>query len=183
MSTIEIDSRLVAARFDLEDAIRAGDTWGANCGPAALAVVGGMTLEELRPHLGDFETKGYTNPTLMFDCLRRLGLKFRVRSNARETPADPMTWPNFGLARVQWTGPWTRPGVPPRAAYRHTHWVAAMEVEGEETNVFDVNCMCVGGWVSLSEWSGHVVPWLLKQCEPKADGGWFLAHVVEVERR
>jgi hypothetical protein len=55
-------------------------------------------------------------------------------------------------------------------------------IEGEEPNVFDVNCMCVGGWVPLSEWRDSVVPWILKECEPKANGGWHLTHVLEITR-
>lgn len=168
-----------AARFSLDDAQLAGDTWGANCGPGAIAAVCGLTLEELRPYLGDFEQKRYTNPTLMWETLGRLGVKLRIRSN----PGVPwVTWPKYGLARVQWEGPWTEPGVPPRVAYRHTHWVGVCEEPGSETNIFDINCMCVGGWIPLSEWSDSLVPWLLKYCEPKANGGWHLTHKVEIER-
>jgi hypothetical protein len=69
-----------------------------------------------------------------------------------------------------------------RARYRHTHWVASCTIEGEEQNIFDVNCMCIGGWVPLSEWADSLVPWLLKQCEPKASGRWHITHSVEVLR-
>src|SRR5260370_10915501 len=73
--------------------------------------------------------------------------------------------------------------------YRHTHWVAAISHGSdwtapgwEEPSIFDVNCLCVGGWVPLSEWSESVVPWLLKECEQKANGLWHLTHTLEVER-
>ena len=69
-----------------------------------------------------------------------------------------------------------------RVRYRHTHWVASAAEPGSENNIFDINCMCVGGWVPLSEWSGHVVPWLLAQCEPKANGKWHLTHLIEISR-
>ena len=69
-----------------------------------------------------------------------------------------------------------------RVRYRHTHWVGSCFIEGEEQSIFDVNCMCVGGWVPLSEWTDSLVPWLLKQCEPKADGRWHITHSVEVAR-
>lgn len=29
-----------------------------------------------------------------------------------------------GINRIQWEGKWLNPGVPARAAYRHTHYVA-----------------------------------------------------------
>ena len=102
-----------------------------------------------------------------------------------KSPKDMNPWtvpfPHEGLARIQWEGPWMTAGVPIVERYRHTHWVASMFVAGEEQNIFDVNCMCVGGWVPLSEWSGSVVPWLLKQYQPKADGHWHITHCIEVE--
>ena|ERR1017187_1080244 len=163
--------------FTVDDAQRAGDEWGFNCGPAAIAVIAGMTPSELRPSLRDFESKRYTNPTLMWDILRGLDIGWKMRSLPQR-----LDWPRFGIARVQWEGPWTAPGVPMRVRYRHTHWVASCAIEGEKQNIFDVNCMCVGGWVPLSEWSSNVVPWLLEQCEPKANGCWHLTHSVEVDR-
>jgi hypothetical protein len=175
-------------RFTLEDQHQAHDEWGSNCGPAALALVAGKTLSEVRTYLGDFEKKRYTNPTLMFDSLRRLGVKFRCNLNQQSSENQgALAWPDFGLARVQWEGPWTAPGVPIRVRYRHTHWVAAKSfgsdctVPGwQEPKIFDVNALCVGGWIPLSEWSESLVPWLLPECEPKANGKWHLTHSVEV---
>jgi hypothetical protein len=178
----ELDTRIVAPRFTLADMEQAAEVWGANCGPAALAVVAGKTIQQIRPYLGDFEQKGYTNPTLMFASLRRLAIRWHQVRDLDVPFGDPgVPWPKFGLCRVQWCGPWTAFGVPPRVAYRHTHWVAAQTVPGIERHVFDVNAMCVGGWIPESEWSGSLVPWLLKECEPKSDGKWFLTHVIEVE--
>lgn len=165
---------LIPARFDIDDCEHAYQTWKCSCGPTSLAVLAGLTLDEIRPYLGDFERKGYLNPTLMFECLNRLGLRYR-----RMRP--PLDWPAFGLVRVQWEGPWTAPGVPIQARYRHTHLVASMKVDGAQW-VFDHNCMCVGGWVSLQEWDQKVVPWLLKECEPKADGKWHITHSIKIER-
>jgi hypothetical protein len=161
--------------FSLADAVKAGEEWGANCGPGALAAITGKTLDDVRPHLLRFDEKRYTNPAMMRGALRSLGVRheWRVRDRAYLMPL-------YGLARVQWDGPWTQPGVPAKAAYRHTHWVAArMTPDGDQ--VFDINCICVGGWVSFNEWQRQVVPWLLKQCEPKATGDWWLTHLVEVE--
>jgi hypothetical protein len=47
--------------------------------------------------------------------------------------------------------------------------------------IFDVNAMSVGGWIAVSTWQNNLVPWLLKQCEPKANGNWHLTHCVEIE--
>lgn len=160
-------------RFTEDDADRAHAQWGSNCGPGAIAAITHMTLDELRPSLGDFETKGYTNPTLMFEILRRLGVAWQRRADT--------SWPDWGLARIQWEGPWTKPGVPARVAYRHTHWVGVCRHEGA-VGIFDINCMAQHGWVSLDDWSETIVPWLLEECEPKATGGWFVTHAIDVAR-
>ena len=165
-------------RFTPAEAEAAADDWGFNCGPGALCAVLGLTPNEIRPHLGDFEHKRYTNPTLMWSILRGLGVKWRKR---RDT-----LWPAYGLARIQWAGPWTKPGVPIRARYRHTHWVAACMPDRDITDrfshvvgVWDINAL---KWTDLASWATVLVPWLLKECEPKASGEWWLTHSVEVER-
>ncbi len=170
--TMPLPARMLAP-FSIEDAQRAADEWGANCGPGALAAILGTSLDAVRPHLGDFERKRYTNPTLMYAALRSLGVRWEAKT--REF------WPTYGLVRVQWEGPWTAPGVPMRVRYRHTHWVASA-LTGAGTVIFDINCICVGGWVPLREWVNQVVPWLLRECEPKADGMWHRTHVLQVPR-
>lgn len=167
----------VQLAFSLADAERAHDIWGCNCGPAALAAVAGRTLDDIRPIMGDFERKRYTNPTLMFESLTRAGLTWRKVSDR----------PAYGLCRVQWEGPWTRPNVPLRARYRHTHWIGYQchpdrPDDPNVAGVFDVNCMNVGGWISFRDWDCFVVPWILQNCEPRADGKWHFTHMLEVER-
>ena len=159
-------------RFTEADAERAYNEWSANCGPGAIAAVAGMTLDELRPHLGDFEKKGYTNPKLMFEILRRLEM--------RVTVLKPPDWPTFGLVRVQWEGPWMNPGVPMMARYRHTHWVAGARRNGS-IGVFDINCMNSCGWVPLDDWSAIIAPYLIKHHAKNGSGGWHLTHAIEVK--
>jgi hypothetical protein len=106
---------------------------------------------------------------MMYAALRSLGICWN-------SIAD---WPTLGLVRIQWEGPWTAPGVPIAARYRHTHWVASRYTDAG-VRIFDINCMCVGGWVPLTEWSGQVVPWLLKQVEPKANGNWHKTHMLKI---
>ncbi len=164
------------APFTRDEAQRAADEWGMNCGPGAIAAVLGLTLDEVRPHMQDFERKHYSNPKLVFAALRSLGVKWWYTD---------MVWPELGLVRIQWEGPWTMPAVPRRARYRHTHWIGARRV-GEHvwnTEIFDINCISAGGWVSLREWTEQVVPWLLRQCEPKAFGGWHQTHVLEIKAK
>lgn len=169
-------------RFTLDDAQAAADEWGFNCGPAALCAVLGQTPDKIRPHLGDFERKGYTNPSLMAGILRELRVPFRrTFESATEPWHGSVQWPDFGLVRVQWSGPWTAKGVPMRARYRATHWIGYKKNPGiSHDEVFDVNAMCVGGWLSFGEWGTQLVPWLLKQCQPKADGKWWPTHCWDV---
>jgi hypothetical protein len=74
------------------------------------------------------------------------------------------------------------PGVPMRARYRHTHWVAA-KTRAHGIGIFDINCMNSGGWVALEDWSLVIVPWILKELVPRADGRWHMTHTVEIVSR
>lgn len=148
--------------YGVDVARQAADLWQFNCGPAALTAVLGVIPDVLRPHLREFEKKGYTNPRLMYSILKGIGLGW--------TPISAGN-PLYGLVRVQWEGPWTKARVPIRARYRHTHWIAT-----DGKYVFDVNAICVGGWVSVKEWEKVLVPWLLRQVEPKSNGRWHRTH-------
>ena len=163
------------ARFTRDDAQAAYDAWRFNCGPGALCAVLDKTPDEIRPHLIDFEGKGYTNPTLMLDILRGLRVPFR-QTYRGDGQASMYVRPALGLMRVQWAGPWTQPGVPMAARYRQTHWIGLAD-----GHAFDVNCMDAGGWVSWEEWSGHVAPWLIKECCPKGNGEWWPTHILEIK--
>lgn len=163
---------MMLPRFSDADLERANREWGCNCGPGAIAAICGLTLDQLRPHMGDFESKNYTNPTLMWQILDRIGARWR---RSRET------WPRWGLVRVQWDGPWTAPRVPARAAYRHTHWIGACSAADGRVGIFDVNAFANGtGWCALEDWERVIVPYILEECVPRANGKWRPTHVVEV---
>ena len=166
--------------FTPDEANAASDEWGFNCGPGALCCVLGMSPARLRPFLGDFESKGYTNPTLMFETLRRLGVKYQAEArNSIGTGSSPgEAFPAFGLARVQWGGPWTKPGVPMRARYRQTHWVASWRGRGIIKHaIFDVNA-CY--WTDFESWKNILVPHILKECVPRNDGTWWITHSITI---
>lgn len=168
-----------APRFTMDDMIAANEAWGANCGPGAIAAIMGMTLDEVRPHMGDFEQKHYTNPTLMWTALRSIG-----RHWCKTKPE----WPWHGLVRIQWEGPWTAEGVNPKARYRYTHWVGCIRGDRagqpvDTTGVFDINALANGsGWCSLRDWADTVVPFILEDY-PRASGHWHITHAVEIERQ
>jgi hypothetical protein len=169
-------------RFSLDDAQRAGNEWRFNCGPGALCALLGTTPDEIRPRLLDFERKGYTNPTLMKSILGGLGVRFNWVVVPETYPPQNL-WLDNSLIRVQWAGPWTEPTAHFAERYRHTHWIACRHNGTAMADVFDINAMCVGGWMPVSEWENKLVPWLLKECEPKADGRWWQTHRVQIAER
>jgi hypothetical protein len=164
-------------RFTYEDAERAWREWGCNCGPSAIAAMLRLTLDEVRPYLGEFEQKKYTNPQLMYWILDYLKAAGHGRA-WRLVPAS--RWPTWGLVRVQWEGPWTAASAPWRAKCRYTHWIGAATA-GEARGVWDVNCLNnTTGWVSFAEWQRVIVPAITDQM-PKANGLWHPTHVLEIE--
>jgi hypothetical protein len=158
-------------RFDAADVARAAEAWGCNCGPAALAAIAGKTLDEVRSHIPGFEEKHYTNPTMMKEALASLGLEWSSGRQER--------FANYGLCRVQWSGPWLAERVPVKARYRKTHWIASRWA-GWTFEVFDVNAISSGGWITEQGWKEVLVPWIVRQCVPGGDGRWHLTHVWEV---
>jgi len=168
-------------KFTLAEFEAANDEWGINCGPGALAAVCGMSLDEVRRHMGDFEQKRYTNPSLMFAALKSAGMKYRLRQPGG-APGRAFDWPGYGLCRVQWHGPWMAPGVPIAARYRQTHWIGACIGDNGGIGVFDVNCLNNGtGWVSLPDWRTIAVPFILASCVKRSTGEWSLTHSIEID--
>lgn len=166
-----------ALRFTEADVNAANSAWGFNCGPAAICAALGLTPAELFARgVEDFIAKGYTNPTLMISILQRLGVRVvRKAWPARSVGVMPLL--ANGLVRIQWSGPWTNPGVPAAAAYRQTHWVAV-----RDTQVFDINAMSEGGWLIVDVWRDQLAPWIVKHCVPRGDGRWWAATVLETNR-
>lgn len=165
-------------RFTIEDAHRANDEWGANCGPGALAAILGLTLDQVRPHIPGFEAKRYTNTKMMVAALKSLGARFTTQVHSPST----WLWPRYGLARVQWDGPWMKPNVPERARAGKTHWIGACMRGRNDVGIFDINCINNGsGWVSFADWNGILVPVLTKAIK-RASGDWHVTNAIEVER-
>ena len=170
--------------FTLADATAAYFAWGANCGPAALAAMLGLSLEAVRPRIPCFEQRRYTNPTMMTAALTNLDAPFTLTVGKERGVG--IEWPFIGLARIQWEGSWMQPGVPVGAQYARTHWVGvhttARGAAMPWRRIFDINCLNVGGWVSLGDWSSHVVPYIWRECGIKATG-WHVTHAIELHQR
>lgn len=141
---------------DLEAAYR---RWGCNCGPAALAACLQVPCATVRPWFAGFERRRYVNPTHMKEALgyaRQVGY-FRQYNMCRRLP-------HYGMAFLQIEGPWEDPGVPIRAAYRHTHWIAT--AYDQVVWVYDVNA---NGWLTQPGWEEQVMRRILA-ATPRATG-------------
>lgn len=168
------DPTLPRLRFDGHQASAAGEAWGCNCGPAAIAAACSVELAEMAGYCRSLQWPGYTNPTMGCALLKSLGVRW---GKARGL------WPGRGVARIQWMGPWMDPGVPAGARYQRTHWVAACWV-GRRRAVFDVNHFGLfgRGWVWQNLWEQVTVPAILEGIR-RADGGWMVTHGYEIGGR
>lgn len=163
------------------DSEAAWSDWGFNCGPAAACAVLGLRPSDIRPWLGDFESKRYTNPSMMRRVLTELGVRFRVVHQSDLEPTTPVVWPLYGLVRIQWDGPWTAPGVPLAARYRKSHWIAYQAASlTAPASVFDINAIKSGGWISEPMWRLRLVPWIVTSCVEQGTGRWWPTHCYEV---
>jgi len=168
--------------FTLEEAQQLYDECRFNCGPSALCAVTARRPADVLEAMPDFRARGYTNPKMMRRGLAVLGSKWTelLSEDGAVNLANGVILPkpSFGLVRVQWGGRWTKPGVPVRARYRYSHWIA---IAGDW--IYDINAMCVGGWIPIEEWTGQLVPWLLREIYgSKPSGEWWSTHCWEVER-
>src|SRR5262249_11571873 len=142
-------------RFSFQDAVNADRDWGMNCGPGALAGVTGRMLDEVRKALPEFGRgrgqKHYTNAEMMRGALENLGVVFKIT----ETQGPDL--PEYGLARVQWEGPWTEPGQPWEARQRHTHWIG---FDAWAVEIFDINAIWLkkgrDGWLWADDWESEI---------------------------
>lgn len=188
--TLETYLRRSRAPAVLTDVDAAHESWGANCGPTALAAALGLsTVGAVREFVQPF--RGFMAPTDMREAVRRAekaGLcKFTGRSNI--AIGDPEPWPeHLGLVRIQFEGPWCAPGVNPRVAYRYTHFVAAHRgplaaeldirldaIGPNEVLIYDGN---VNAWLPLALWSA----WCFVLF-PKRATGWRPVNTIELTRR
>lgn len=180
--TVQDYAKRLGLQFSSADMERAFHDWGCNCGPSALAVVLGITLDAARDLIVDFPSRKYTSPTMMGAALASFGATYGEISKCRKVPATlcPDVLPDHGLVRVQWTGPWTEPGVNPKWAYRVTHWFATFMLEPrcpEHRVIFDVN----SGPSTWEHWLS-TIPKAITDSIPRADGGWYLTHLWEVTK-
>ncbi len=124
-------------RFTPVESDEANTAWKATCGPHSIAAACGLNLEEVRAALIGY--KGWMSPTQVTATLRQLGRPFDLKTGLKtETLCE-------GINRIQWEGPWLKPGVPARVAYFHTHYVA-------QSNGMVFCTACVPEWIPVEDW-------------------------------
>lgn len=168
--------------FTEQDSQAAHDDWGANCGPNALAFALGRNIKDCKDLIPGFTGKQFTNPTMMLSAILSSGANVRTISvrppqEGRFADIEPMFHQHAAVVRIQWEGPWTKPGANQRWAYRQTHWIATW-LHSNTAFVFDVN----GGVRNLQSWEQDIVP-LLVESIPRATGGWFPTHIYRIASR
>lgn len=151
-----------------------------NCGPSALAVMLGIPAMQATAAIPNYKTRHYTSPTMMKCALAALGVRYheRFRRGYQRSTNNEHVLCEYGLCRIQWCGPWTAPGANPKWAYRQSHWVGSWNCEGITLPlVYDVNA----GWRTQPTWEMDVIPRLLKECVPNANGEWYVTHRWELD--
>ena len=143
-------------------------TWGANCGPCALAAALGVPVARVQGLFPDFAHKPWVNPSTMWTALAMAGCSASKRGEQ---------WPSYGLAFVQWHGPWLNAGVPVTVAYQYTHWIAVAQTVEYDRVIYDINATAahdfMGAWVPFPWWEQEVVSQILATV-PRASGAWTL---------
>lgn len=143
--------------FGPDDVDEANLKWKASCGPAAFAAVFHLQMSEARECFPAFPN---TNHSTIRTILKAAGL---ANLHLEDTESDQ--FPYHGLAFVQFTGgKWDN--APEHVKYRHTHWIAAAQIDQGGLFVYDINNQYVfedadTGWVSIDAWETAVLPALL----------------------
>lgn len=173
----------VLATFDQDEAHKAYEEWGCNCGPGALAAILSLKPDDVRAHIPNFDKRRYTNPSMMESALHSLGVKFRNVDDGHDREDGSVALPEYGLVRVQWDGPWMRP-TPGRERwalmdqYKHTHWIAVAQFPKAYRStptkrlIFDINF----GWAHQAWWETEGVKAITSWYPKATQGVWLPTH-------
>lgn len=134
--------------------------FGANCGPVSFAAASGREVCRIMRYFDHFEEQPWTNLTQMRQAYAQTGVS--IRTLKRE-------WPEYGVALIQWLGPWTEKNFFARWTLPHTHWVA---VDGEW--VFDYSAP---QWMRKQEWAAEIAPYYWRDI-PRSTG-WAVKYGIQ----
>jgi len=107
----------------------------ANCGPACLAAILSVQVCDVMCLFEHFPTRPFTSRRKMEEILHSLNIPFSRTQNL----------PRFGLALIQFEGPWSQISGSEKWTSRYTHWVAV-----SNGTIYEVNAE---RWLTQAEWS------------------------------
>lgn len=117
--------------FTHEQSLAANEEWQATCGAHSIAAAAGCDLDLIRKMLReapDLNYRGWMSPTMVSTTFERLRRHRYLHNFERRQFKTQFKTKQLcqGVSRIQFEGKWLNPGVPPRVAYFHTHYVARM---------------------------------------------------------
>lgn len=130
----------------------AGINFGANCGPISFAVTTEREVCRIMRFFPHFKYSRSTNLTQMLRAYREADYQTKI---------NKCQLPEFGVALIQWTGPWTAKHFFSRWSLVYTHWIAV-----NHGWIFDHTA---GEWQEFPQWESEVVPDFISQI-PRATG-------------
>ena len=135
--------------------------FGANCGPVAYAAALQVEVCDIMVHFPQFcEGRRWTNSIQMRQALAARDIT---------TVTKYREFPRYGLALIQWLGPWTQTDFFARSSLRYTHWVA---VDGDW--LFDHSETT---WLLKDQWASGIAPGYLSELSQAA--GWEVKYGLE----
>lgn len=162
----------------LADIDAASESWGANCGPAALAGALGLQVSDVRAAVSEAgKFRGYMTITAMKAAIAKAGAAIEMQWTR---PPNGMLTQTDGspiICCIQWGGPWSKV---PRAAATYRHFICYRHGWIGELGpgmVCDVNAPM--GWLTASEWKAVLLPELIPK---RGDGTWSIQWAAQVSR-
>ncbi|HEY1048182.1 MAG TPA: hypothetical protein VGE39_00450, partial [Prosthecobacter sp.] len=107
-------------------------------------------------------------PKMISETLKALGkcpMQFTENRRMDPPPANVVA-----ILRIQWEGPWLKPGVPAKAAYTQTHYIAVVGRGLVLDTAQDANVL-----TPWAEWERQTDRYAVTRC--KRSTGWHFTHI------
>jgi hypothetical protein len=165
----------LVALSDIDEAV---DSWGANCGPAALAGALGLQLADVRTSVSEAgKFRGYMTIAAMKAAITRADATIEMQWSRPPNGLLTQTDGSPIICCIQWGGPWSNV---PRAAATYRHFICYRHgyFAGQGPGmVCDVNAPM--GWLAASTWKNVLLPELIPK---RGDGTWSIQWAAQVRR-
>jgi hypothetical protein len=146
--------------WTFDDSMEAHEEWKASCGPHSIAAAAAVSLDTVRQSLSNYH--GWMSPTMVTETLTKMGVNFSLTSRLQTQNLCS------GINRIQFVGPWLKPGVPTRVAYFHTHWICHFE------GLVLCTCCHPSEWMFLDHWKREIL-------EANDGHSWYVTHHYKID--